>query len=282
MNNYKTIGSVAPATGSVVGMTTWAHAQVTVINQARALVGGVTPGDAPGFPVTISQPGSYRLASNLLVPAGTNGIEISASNVTLDLNGFTIAGGAGGSGVTRSGPDPKTEIAVINGVISFMREGGVNLFATGNCLVENLRVKGATDGFGISVDNNCLVINNEVTNSKGGIFTRLSGTVLRSNTVQTNGPDGGITCGDNCVISGNTSNFSEGKGISCAAHCVVNDNTANNNTGVGISVGEASRVSGNTVNNNKNNGISAVAGSLVADNTVSETPQPGSLPEKPR
>src|SRR5438046_162421 len=34
---------------------------VVEINQARALAGGVTRGDAPGFPVTISQPGSYRL-----------------------------------------------------------------------------------------------------------------------------------------------------------------------------------------------------------------------------
>lgn len=35
--------------------------------QARALAGGVTPADLPGFPVTISEPGSYRLASDLRV-----------------------------------------------------------------------------------------------------------------------------------------------------------------------------------------------------------------------
>lgn len=43
-----------------------------------------------GFPYIINQPGSYQLTSNLVVPAGTNGIGIAASNVTLDLNGFTI------------------------------------------------------------------------------------------------------------------------------------------------------------------------------------------------
>ncbi len=32
------------------------------ITQARAMAGGVTPGDAPGFPVTITQPGSYVLS----------------------------------------------------------------------------------------------------------------------------------------------------------------------------------------------------------------------------
>src|SRR5271154_6656573 len=68
---------------------------VVLINQSSALQGGVTPGDAPGFPVTISQPGSYRLSSNLVVPdSNTNAIEITAEFVTLDLNGFSIVGGS--------------------------------------------------------------------------------------------------------------------------------------------------------------------------------------------
>jgi hypothetical protein len=56
------------------------------------LAGNVTPGDAPGFPVTITQPGSYRLSSNLTAPPAANGIEITVSNVTIDLNGFTVLG----------------------------------------------------------------------------------------------------------------------------------------------------------------------------------------------
>lgn len=59
----------------------------------RALNGNVTPGDSAGFPVTISLPGSYRLSGNLTVPdADTDAILITADNITLDLNGFTIAG----------------------------------------------------------------------------------------------------------------------------------------------------------------------------------------------
>src|ERR1700704_150875 len=66
---------------------------VVLIDQNRALAGNVTPGDAPGFPVTISQPGSYRLSGNLTVPdINTTAIEITAENVTLDLNGFSIVG----------------------------------------------------------------------------------------------------------------------------------------------------------------------------------------------
>jgi len=47
---------------------------VILIDQNHALSGNITPGDAPGFPVTISQPGSYRLSGDLLIPdANTTG-----------------------------------------------------------------------------------------------------------------------------------------------------------------------------------------------------------------
>ena len=68
-----------------------AFAQAT-IDQNKAMAGNVTPGDTAGFPVTISQPGHYKLTSNLYVPAATQGIVITADNVTLDLNGFGIIG----------------------------------------------------------------------------------------------------------------------------------------------------------------------------------------------
>lgn len=66
---------------------------VTEINQTIALSGGVTPGDAAGFPVTIDQAGSYRLTGNLTVPnENTTAVVISVEGVTLDLNGFSIIG----------------------------------------------------------------------------------------------------------------------------------------------------------------------------------------------
>jgi len=51
---------------------------VTLINQATM--------PPAGTPYTITQPGSYRLSSNLA--ANTTVILIQAANVTLDLNGF--------------------------------------------------------------------------------------------------------------------------------------------------------------------------------------------------
>jgi hypothetical protein len=59
-----------------------------LINQSTVMAAG-------GFPYTISQSGSYKLSGNLVVPAGSAAIQISASYVTLDLNGFTVIGSPG-------------------------------------------------------------------------------------------------------------------------------------------------------------------------------------------
>jgi hypothetical protein len=102
-----------------------------LISQNNALAGNVTPGDAPGFPVTISVRGSYVLSSNLTVPdANTTAIEITVEDVTLDLNGFTIQGPTVCEGFPRvcaptgSGTGVETaflsfirNIAVVNGTV---------------------------------------------------------------------------------------------------------------------------------------------------------------------
>jgi len=75
----------------VVSQPGYAVAAVIRIDQASAKAGDVTPGDAPGFPVTITRPGSYRLTSNLRSPSAV-AIQIDADGVTLDLNGFAIIG----------------------------------------------------------------------------------------------------------------------------------------------------------------------------------------------
>jgi hypothetical protein len=117
---------------------------VVEINQAKAQAGGVTGGDAPGFPVVINAPGSYRLTSALQVgalgAADTDVIQITADDVALDLNGFTIscrrntipsspcAGGAGiGRGIVATGINVRIE----NGTIRDMASDGVLMGANG-------------------------------------------------------------------------------------------------------------------------------------------------------
>lgn len=81
------LAAFAAAAGAGAGS---AQAQAQ-INQDNALAGNVTPGDTAGFPITISQPGSYKLTSNLY-PGDKAAIVVSADNVTIDLNGFSIQG----------------------------------------------------------------------------------------------------------------------------------------------------------------------------------------------
>jgi hypothetical protein len=61
---------------------------------APASTDGVRQAGTPisSLPFTISQPGSYYVTRDLTAGFGQNGVTISASNVTLDLNGFTLHG----------------------------------------------------------------------------------------------------------------------------------------------------------------------------------------------
>ena len=118
---------------ALAGLPAAAIDGVVLIDQNRALAGAVTPGDVAGFPISINQPGSYRLSGTLTVPAGLNGIEINVDGVTLDLNGFVINGpGAfpNGSFSAVAGTD-RQRISVAN--------GGVAGFVVGLSFVGNAR-----------------------------------------------------------------------------------------------------------------------------------------------
>ncbi|OYU99586.1 MAG: hypothetical protein CFE45_12390 [Burkholderiales bacterium PBB5] len=125
------------------------------IDHNRALTGSINPGDAPGYPITLSQPGSYKLTGNLVVPAGTSGIEITAPHVTLDLNGFAILGPGSCAqslpalGVTCNQPfnvavagiratAADLAITVRNGAVQGV--AGYGFFASGNDLVERVHI----------------------------------------------------------------------------------------------------------------------------------------------
>jgi hypothetical protein len=193
---------------------------VIEINQARALAGGVTPSDTPGFPVTIDTPGSYRLTSDLDVAANLNASVVSASHVSIDLNGFVIgeAKSPGGLGITTTN-SPSDDISVANGTIQGFGSG-VYLGGIG-VRVERIRITDASllgiyvgpGGLvsGCTIRNadlaiqvvSGLVTGNVVTNSNYGLSlggtAGYSANVLIHNTF--NNVSGGVSLGANLCDS---------------------------------------------------------------------------------
>lgn len=171
------------------------------ITQAKALNGNVTPGDTAGFPITISAPGSYKLMGNLTVlDLNTTAIVITASDVTLDLNGFAILGPQActgfpfpsctpgtGDGISIATPNPGySNIAIQNGTVRGMGRHGLfdgNLNRVG-VVVDRVRaLQNAGDGMSLT---GALVTNSVANeNGKNGFF--LWGSNLQSSSAMANG-----------------------------------------------------------------------------------------------
>jgi hypothetical protein len=188
--------------------------------------------------VIISQPGSYRLSSNLTVPDElSTAIVILADNVTLDLNGFSILGPTVCSGVP---------------LACAPRNGGTGVFA-------------GTSG-GASSDN-LTVVNGTIRGFGRGVFAR--GDNVRVEHVRAVSNDGsGIMVGRGGTVSGNTASHNFRAGIDALDGSTVRGNVSSDNF-LGITVGAGSIVDGNTVLNNGTIGISAlVIGAVVNGNTA--------------
>jgi hypothetical protein len=145
---------------------------VTEINQEKALAGSVTSGDSAGFPITISESGSYRLSSNLTVPFITNAFEIAADGVTLDLNGFSIIGDgtcadASSFRAVTAGAGATSQITIRNGIIRGFCLGIV-LNTITDLTIEDMHI--ATTGNGpLYTGTNAIVRHNHLSGPNTGI-----------------------------------------------------------------------------------------------------------------
>lgn len=240
---------IAAIAGSLNGADGVVH-----IDQYSAVAGNVTPGDAPGFPVTISQPGSYRLSGNITVPDGdTTAIQITSDAVTLDLNGFSILGpvvcttptscpppgkgiGVQAVGDQTSGP---RGVRVRNGSVRGMGQFGIFLTGDGS-FVEKVAVGGNAAG-GMSVAGSVI----ESTAVQNGSFGIIAMTVRDSTSMQ-NAGDGIILNGSGGVATGNISSLNGGVGIAGFWSSATN-NAMFLNKGVGILATCPSAIMGNTI-----------------------------------
>jgi hypothetical protein len=226
----------------VAALASDAHAVdgVKLIDQARALAGNVSPGDGPGFPVTISVPGSYQLSSDLTVPPNTTAIAITTANVTLNLNGFNILGNGGSSG---SGIESAfANVAVANGTVSGMGGSGVDV--GDHARVERVRA---------------------LSNGRYGVLVGSRSTVVE-NTASFNGLSG-IRAGGVAMVTGNAADDNAENGVTAGAGSSVTGNKAGGNDADGIIVEIGSTVSGNTAFANAVNGISVRCPSAIVGNT---------------
>jgi hypothetical protein len=138
-----------------------AIAQPIQINQA-VVAANATNRATGGFPYMITQPGSYQLSGNLVVPAGVNGIGIAANNVTLDLNGFNIT--LLGPNIAIFTDNPQSTITIRNGTLTGPNgEGAIGLFFifSTSVNVESLLVSGFPAA--ITVGSNSIVRHNVAT-----------------------------------------------------------------------------------------------------------------------
>jgi hypothetical protein len=149
-----------------------------------------------GFPYVISQPGSYRLAGNLTVSGApfVNGILISANNVTLDLNGFSIIAGAGITNDGISDGGNLTGLTIRNGTISGFGNWGIDA-SRSSAVVEGIIVTGNSNG-GITVGAHSRLSGNTATGSAFGLFANCRTNIIgntaggnHSGDIATNGTD---------------------------------------------------------------------------------------------
>ncbi len=255
-STYKTLTEVEPR---------------TAINEVN------TPGDA-GNVYVVSRPGSYYLTGDVAGAPGKNGIGIGASNVTIDLNGFTMEGVPGsGHGVQLL--DSYGYVTIRNGRVRGWSGDGIRLWDGGfNFIVERVEVA-FNAGTGIYCNSNavvraCVATSNtsegitcgtnavvEHCESRGNGSNGIKvfdGSVVRSCVVRANSYIG-IFANDGCTVSDSLVMTSALQGIySASAHrCTVERCKVDGNGGSGIEIGRDSLVVGNSVWANGNEGTEA-------------------------
>jgi len=216
---------------------------VVLIHQGTS-VNGLPGCPHAGFPIEICHSGSYRLAGNLDASAVTflGAIEITADNVTLDLNGFAVSGAA----VCTPGTYP-VQCATLGfgtGVFSFVRNtavrnGTVRGFGSGVVLaglgsvIEGVRAESNSDASvgaaGISVTNGIVTHCTSTANAGDGIRALPFETTVSLNTVSFNG---GFGINGGGSVSNNSVSENGQDGIHNATSALYN--TLFTNIGLGI------------------------------------------------
>jgi len=210
------------------------------------------PGSTPGvrlpgtpitqpasFPIALDQPGSYYLAGNITGVSGKDGIHIVANNVTLDLNGFTVAGVPGsGYGILVM---TNYENAVIRGGTVTAWDVGIRSLSTGGRMDHVTVSDSKSDGVQIVGDDtvleDCRVASNGSSSVGAGIkvtgfYNRVEQCTVVENAAQGIDADGASNYIARNMITGNGASCCTGLWSHGAGNTLDhNTATANGNAG---------------------------------------------------
>lgn len=217
------------------------------------------------YKVQISKPGSYYLTADVVGGAGEYGILINASNVTLDLNGFSIIGSAGSfSGVSCSAP--QSNITITNGIVR--NWGSVGLF------VDNVSAGRYTDltvasngGSGLRVGSDsrverCIVRSNGSI-GQSGIFAGIRTVVAECTATGSGGA--GIQLSNDCSAYRCQTTNNNGAGIQAASGSTITDCNAQGNSFGGFYLGSTCTIERCTANSNSEEGFLVGSSTRVKD-----------------
>jgi parallel beta-helix repeat protein len=202
-----------------------------------------TPGDATSV-FRIIEPGSYYLTSNVIGQAGKHGILISAPEVMLDLNGFSLSGvGNALSAILGTA----SQICVRNGQVSSWPGGGISLAVSAGSLVSGISVR-----------------------TCGGVGIRIGTAGLVDHCTVSGGSNHGIETSFGSNVRGCSSAENLGVGILATTSCMVVDCVASACVSGGILVGGESMVSNCVATFNVDFGIRGQGtGGVISGNTAS-------------
>ena len=206
-----------------------------------------TPIDS--LPYDISIPGSYYVTAHL---TGMTGINITTSNVTLDLNGYTIKGLLGNTSQGIEITAAASNLHVMNGGITHWGREGIKAGLATNSSFTQLRLLHNTYD-GIVAGNNNLI----------------------SFVVAANNNFDGIDMGKSAVIYHCTAVDNLNDGIEADAGSSLMNCTSRNNSQNGIRTTGSSTVSNSACIENDNHGFFCGTGSVVRQNTATNNSQSG-------
>ncbi|MBW2383270.1 MAG: right-handed parallel beta-helix repeat-containing protein [Deltaproteobacteria bacterium] len=248
---------------------------VIQLNASRAAAGGVTAGDSPGHPVTISESGSYRLVGNLVTASDVSAIEITADHVTLDLNGFSLTGIGSGNeeGIAIIGP--RTDVEIRDGSVHDFGDAGIRSSDCSGCRVIRVRVfDNGWTGVLLGGQGNLIRDSTAWSNGSSGLYANGGSSFLR-NVSHNNNTFGISLSGNGGTIANNTvyDNNSSGLAARFGGHAVIRSNASFSNGGDGIEATGGSVVVDNSVANNTGHGLDLTAdcgygGNVMRGNTA--------------